>query len=645
MFSIFNTPDEVRNRRLQALIGIFQKTNRILSGKQVTCSLVKTWAPSLGSAPAWTQGTKISFADREVGAVDTAEDIVRLTGLNHHELGHVMFTPNIAKLDSLDQLRRAIETGTDFAHAFNILEDQRQESLMVSLWPSLRHYLTAMFVEYILDSRKGQADHSTTFLLTHGRRYLGSKIRDALRAKFTEPYLADDFADVIDRFRVLDLFNEEDRNRAVFLVQRYLNLLRMLTKEDQEQAKKYQHVKLCNYGSQGSEQTEADKQRAQEASEGVSNGDDDRDKMSEPGGQGEGSDGDDDASSNGDGNGGEGDGEGEDSGQGKSDSESWRSPDKAPSKSGGYTPGNKNRQYQPSDNGDEVDEAFAEALNEIMNDPVIQNEIAQSQRAMKGISAPEPITVRVPRIHTTDTETVTAGRKMGRKLQAIVEQQDPGWVRRTPTGKLNVARAMGGRVDPDEMFDSWDEGNSDAASVEGAILLDVSDSMHGHGPALRRAAWALKNSFDAVAAPCTIYQFSSTAKVVYEANERAKPGQFPHIVIDGGTTPDDAVQEAARRLIASKRKKRVFIVMTDGVWGWGASSEPTEPEQYIKAMTEAGVITVMAFLPAEHQLRSKTFTIDDVDAHYCSIKKIIKDLPDLVSLTNTIVQAALKQRR
>ncbi len=627
-----SSPKEQRKMRLRALVGLFQKTDRILSGKAVSCAIDGDSA----RAPAWTAGIDVTFADKMVGPVETAEDIVRLTGLNYHELGHVMFTPDIRK--EHDALAGLVKSGPPPAQAFNILEDQRQESAMVALWPSIRHYLTAMFVEYIMNRREVNdqgvpvtPDHSTTFVLSHGRRYLGSDIREALEKLFTDQTLIADLKDVIDQYRVLNLDLQIDRNRAAVLVERFIDLMNRLPKNKRDEALKYEHVLVTDnpVGQIKPDRNAKDMEQAKRAIQGVADGDDDP-------GSGSGS--------------GDGKGDGDDA-DGDSDSGSgWRSDPGSSSKQGGhgYSPGNnKRRSDTDKDHGDEaLNEAVKKALDGILSDDDVKREIGRSQQAMGQMDMPEAIKNKVGFRYFVDPELSATSRRVGRKLQRVVEMQDPGWTHRTPAGRLNVQRVMTGDTPVDEMFDQWDEGNNDAASIEGVILLDTSSSMKGQGQKLSDAAWAMKRSFDSIDAPCTVYEFNDVTTLVYAANDRAKPGRAPRMVIQGNTNPHVGAAEAARRLASSSRKKRVFIVMTDGQWpGARITSDDGHAEKFIEEMNKAGVVTALAYFDSYADRYGGTPTLDEkVNAHKCTIKKSIGDLGDLVDFTNRIVMRLASSR-
>lgn len=644
-------PKEQRTRKLRALMQVYTKSNRILSGRQITCHVVP--GNPVG-APAWTQRLNISFSDEMVGPVDTAEDIVRITGLNNHEYGHATLTPDVS--NGSDPLAMYVrDGGPEVQQAFNVLEDQRIESMLVVLYPPMMHYLTAVFVEYIMSRREkdpntGQPktpDHSTTFLLSHGRRFLGNEIRDAIKAMFVMPRLADMFADVIDRYRVLDLNVPADRNVAKLLIERFIELQKKLPKDKQQEMQGYQHV-TCGQDGHSTPNDKAGMAEAATAIAGVKEGDDERDNVKAAASEGDDKDEDDSDGGSGKGAGEDGDEDegqqwGEGSGAG-ADSDGGRS-------GRGYSKGGK-RNAADADHGSKaLNEAVKDALNDILRDNDIARDIRNAQAALKSLDTPEHIAKTVRFNNRDEPEVVGATRRIGRKLQEIVEQHDPGWERRTPYGRLNAQRAMQG-VDPEEAFDAWEEGNTEASSIEVVVAVDISGSMSGHGKDLSDAVFSIKAACDAVSMPCTVYAYASETTLIYEATDRAVPGRFPQLFTGGGTEPSTAVSEGARRLLNSKRKKRVFVIMTDGQFTgtgyWGSTDASTD--DYIKAMTDTGVITAMAFFQSSDRggrrspVAAAAVDVTQIPSHNCGIVRHIGNLSDLVDLTSGIVRAAIKQK-
>lgn len=627
--SIFENPTEIRLARLRALLALFQKTDRILSGRPVTCVL--SGRVDVG-APAFTDtGTAtITFVDKSVGHVATAEDIVRLGGLNYHELGHAIYSPDFSNASRVrDSLTDFIRNELGAHTAYNILEDQRQESMLVATWPSVMHHLTATFVEFIMNRREVDkagnevpADHSTTWLLAHGRRYLGSEVREALKAMFVSPELVGDFETVIDRYRVLNLDRPADRDTAKILIQRWLELISRLPSGSQQQAGDYQHSNVSIGGGGSGKKSENIKQSAK-ANEGVKNGDDDRDNI----GGGEGGN-----SADGDAN------------DGDTDTD-WRADETGDGKGGGKGKDSHKVTADRDHGSEELNKAIQDVLNDILKDNDVSETVRQQQQAMKTIQMGEPIRTRIGTRDLSNGEAPGLARRLARKLTMLVEQKDPGWDQRTATGRMNIGRVVGnnGRVNVDEMFDTWQEGEQDAASMESIIIVDTSGSMGGSEEALGAAVWTIKSTMDQLNAPCTAYSFSDgNDKLVYEAKDKALPGRMPKFYAGGGTNPQKVVQEGARRLMQSRRKKRFMILMTDGAFN-GSMPSP-HPDEYIASLNAAGVTTVLAFFDKHAAGRQKPLDPAMINSHNCQIVQVIGTLDDLVEMNAQIVRATINRR-
>jgi hypothetical protein len=626
MSYLMTDPKELRLRSLRALMGVFAKTNYILSGVATKVELVDN--PHM-DFPAWTEGkADIKFNDPHIGDNFTADDVLRLTGLDYHELAHVMLTPDLSGLH--DELGKWLRQDSRRWDAWNMLEDQRIESMMVALYPNFRHYYTAAFIEYIM---KAQQDHSTTFLLSHGRRYLGSEIRDAIRKLFVDQNLARQFATLIDRYRELDLEDTAGRRKARVIVEHFLQLLDKLPKPP-----KYDHSHECAAGRP----TSGNKEKAKEAIKKVQAGEDDRDNMGDEedtsdGFEGEGEDDDQESNGKGSGKGEDGD-DWEDDDEGDGEGEGSDSEDERESKSQGGGAGTEGTK----DDNPSVEKAAEKLLNAAKNDPQVQKEIGTTQNAMKGGGGEEAIKEKVKFKSEERPETSQAARAVGRQLQRIVEAQDPGWSTHQSSGRLNVSRAIQGRG-IDEIWDLWEEGNSDAASVEGVLLVDTSGSMNGTGDDLINAVWSIKRAFDSVGAPLTVYSYDTDTQVIYEANEKASPNRFPAIKTGGGTNPIIAVREGARRLRDSKRKKRVFITMTDGDWSSVAYQGMTS-DQVIAEMNGMGVVTALAFFDTYFLRTNYRTPHEHIVSHGCDIVRVIDSLDDMTALALDLVKAALRRR-
>jgi hypothetical protein len=231
--STITTQDEIR---LDAWRGVFEKTNRILSEQKVTVQIVPSDRLPQGMADVagWTDGLDIHLNGEEIRKMlrqnDSLSAVLRLKGLNYHELCHVLFTPRMTD----DFVRRVVEKATQSGdrkwwYAFNALEDQRIETWFTATYGSSRRYFEAVILEWII--KNGNAEAA---ILVYGRKYLSPRIRVQAGRVFRKKYgsvpingvpmdLYEEFKTVIDEYITLVL--PTDAVRAFECVRRFHELL------------------------------------------------------------------------------------------------------------------------------------------------------------------------------------------------------------------------------------------------------------------------------------------------------------------------------------------------------------------------------------------------------------------------------------
>jgi hypothetical protein len=116
-----------RKLRVETLSRIYEQTDRVITGDPIIVNVVDN-----GPAPAWSDGKSVTFNLDEIEDFDI-EELTQLNGLNYHELSHLEYTPRKSS--------KLVEFVLDnnLMHAFNILEDQRIETLMTGSSLRLPH--------------------------------------------------------------------------------------------------------------------------------------------------------------------------------------------------------------------------------------------------------------------------------------------------------------------------------------------------------------------------------------------------------------------------------------------------------------------------------------------------------------------------
>jgi hypothetical protein len=127
-------------------------------------------------------GRTISFSMQHMPHPDNRKAIAVWLGTNAHELGHSLFSPRAES-----PLMRRIISGEKSTHAgifqaWNILEDQRMERLVLGRFAPWRGYLTTALAKHV-DVR-----HQAAWLLMAGRTWLPSEARALARSMFEFTY-------------------------------------------------------------------------------------------------------------------------------------------------------------------------------------------------------------------------------------------------------------------------------------------------------------------------------------------------------------------------------------------------------------------------------------------------------------------------
>ena len=209
-------------------------------------------------------------------------------------------------------------------------------------------------------------------------------------------------------------------------------------------------------------------------------------------------------------------------------------------------------------------------------------------------------------------------REVSDALLDLKDEVEPGWVRRTDSGRLNVRRLLGG-VDADELFDRYEPGQHDAADMEVAVLLDISGSMNRHRQTLAEAAWSIRQSVEDLEGLSTVMTYNDRHETMADAGERPDGRMFvPDI--SGGTNPKSALSSAYQILAGSEARIRMMVILTDGSWGATEASE-----DIIAAMREVGIVTVLAYLNSGE-------TTEEPVAHGCEVAESIEQPQGLARL-------------
>lgn len=592
-----NTAKEDRRRaRMGALAVTLTKTDRILTGRDdVTCAFYMGDSPSV-DAPAWNDGKRITIHGDKLPSIESASGLVTTLGLNHHEVAHILFS-----LGNHTPFIQTISRQGYFA-AYNLLEDMRIETLLSAQYVSMKKYLTAPVLHFIVEE---EAAWPTAHLLTYGRRFLPLEIRKEFRKRFVgSASLRREAEQIIDEFRVMDLSDVNLHTKAGDLVERFHKLLESLNpKLDQDQQDALNDHKGCNgVGDFTNDRAkvakaERDARRRDEEDEDAADGeyddgDEDEGEYDEDGDWNPGGSGGDDSEDDGKSDPSEsGSGRGKGSpdkdkdaggtGSGGAAEDEEDDADEAGSAGGG--PGSSDGGDDGDEEGDsgdvggplggpggmsaaEVANLINEALDAVEGDSEVQEQITRLQSAMNDVNNMDAV---IPdekyRETAPSASAVSASAMVIREFQVLNTPFEAGWEYGTDYGRVNVQRAIMADFGDTDIYDAYEPGREADAAMEIVVLLDKSGSMSSRMASACEAAWVVARGAESVDAKITVLTFGDDTMRLYQRGENSHPNKVRHPRdLQGATYPDGGLAEARMILNQSERPNRLLVLVTDG---------------------------------------------------------------------------------
>ena len=534
--------------RFSAITSVYQLTDRVLTNRDLEVEVTTSEEDVNGAqdSVAWSDGQKITFNLSRVTNLSD-EDLISLNGLNYHELSHIIYTPRSGS----ELVTRLAEN--NLITAFNMLDDQRIESLMSARYPATIPYFTKAFLEYVLDS----GDIAGVFPLARGRKFLPLELRQEIATRFASRAgigITRKVANIIDEYRNLVL--PADQDRAFDLIKEYASILNI-----------------------------KDKPKGGEGGEG------------------------------GDGENGTPSPDGDDEGVCRKGGCSGRKPMRkgriAPKQDqeNAVTKSQSNDKdsgdelddltdldnFAPQNEGenDEVMEKINKEITDIINNSEVKkdiervrNSIKEQNKALRTIRKASFLEVEV------EPEDSVASNKFAQELEQLRIDLDSRWSNHHASGRVNIKEAMNFNVTKiDRLFDRWNPSENDVLDIESVILTDISGSMASDIKATLRSTWVIKRALEAIDGKVTGYLFNHKSFRLFDSSEKAQPRHYRAVNATGSTNPEDALVEARDILTASTAKTRILFIITDGIWDYANDSD-----RHIKALREKGVITVLVFL-------------------------------------------------
>lgn len=546
------------DERMRALASIYQLTDSILAGERLKVEVVRNST----MIPAWTNGTTISLNASQIDTRDF-KDIVKVHGLNFHELAHVLFSPRAGT----SFMKWIVDR--KFNYAANILEDQRIETFLTTKYPSTAPWLTASVLRWAV---RNPSSIGTGYPFLRGRRYLPGEMRGLFRAHFERQDLLPEIDSIVDAYRKLTYPTDYDEGQV--LIERFHDILNQIAVGPDP----YGHIEVSPGGDPDTgrpkpvkEQREIREQIEKEKTEDEVTPEQAESDQAE----GDAREGDTVDSNSSD---------GQDSGQDDGDEDGQDDGGEIVGSGAGNRP-------NPLD---DAKDALQDMLDDIMSSDEVRNDVRRTQTQINTATGSDLLPTSNYVEQEPLPEFVARAHQLARSLEVLRQESEPGWHREQDLGRLNVVRWAIDR-DPTTAFDRWDEGVQDSTDIEAVIMLDSSGSMGGVYVEAFNAMWALKRAFDLVEMSTTVISFDDSNKVLYRSAEQANA----LVRVDfqgGGTDPTRGLAQAARIMAGSSRSHKVLIILTDGDWYGGLDEFRHSAEDYIRSMRESGVVTVLGLI-------------------------------------------------
>lgn len=653
-----NDKYQPRDRQKERVLRMTQVIQSFASGftlRPISVKLVQG-----GQAPAFSSSDRIWFHEGKIADLTTKQGVASLKGLTLHEISHILLSPRM---------------GTEFRgwvidsklhRAWNALEDQRIETQLIALYPSIRDWFEATMNEYLL---KYPQQWRVAFPLIHGRKYLDPKVRGIVRKAFKHQERVADLSRIIDEYRTLNFTNDEDVETAKALIAEYHELTKDLTMDNPHghdgRSETEHETNAKSRPMPKKKQTEAsDKVEQEEPEEDFDDSIyddfdwdslDDEPEQSEPDtNTDEPEDGEYESDDDWD----EDEDENLDIDLNDSDLDSDDESEADNETDGSGNPDGDESETEPESNdpidgeggkgagGDahkELERILNEALGNTLDrlDDKIANDIDlyNGDALLEGEELPEPARYADQKVMDVSKEAVEASEQFVYELKRLRAEHDPAWNRRVDNGRINPARWEQG-CDFEEAFDRFEMGRSDATDIEAVILLDVSGSMAGDELPAHESMWAIKNALDSINASTSVIAYTDKgwgydpAYTLYSSDERVGR-QMNFIPNLGGTDPTVALQYANGVLANSTRAIKLLIVITDGEWN-GDCLERTE--EIIRTMRDGGVLTSLAWL-ADFNIN-----LNAKNLHGAEIVCHVRNASDLFHLGRSIVEVGIERQ-
>lgn len=511
----------------------------------------------------------------------TADCIAQIKGVMQHEMGHIRFTVPWNQVLSVVGENTTPHPAGLLHKCWNMLEDQRMESLVVETVPRIANYFGTMVANVVL----ANTNMEQSWLMLAGRAYLPNKVLRQSYIMFDEFCEQQGITDgALTWFNLVQDYRaaatEKALHDAVVAAYEFIQDVRATMPEamDSHDSMDESENDLAdsargkgNITDMFDEKPKKSNKKSKKSDDPGSGGD-----STEEQGDGQGDQGDD-----------QGDGdEGEGSGSGKGDEEA----DSSDGSSGEGDEGGSDEADSPgqSNTGDgsettheeEFKEALDEALNEfdqgIQRDSDINDIMRDAQTRGDATGLPEyPNEAEAMSPDLQERAKLTA-RGIENALNSFVTDAAPQWHVRQDTGVIDALAYRTKQVGATDYRRLLHDDGNIGLDVHVSMLCDVSGSMGwGYGGASSPIT-ALSESLYATALACQNLGIGSTFTLWSSGNQNYRvwadgqptPTLWPCM---GGTDPLTALDDLDGHN-PEGAKKHLVIIFTDGAWAGGFPS-------------------------------------------------------------------------
>lgn len=585
--------------KIDSLTAVYAKADSVLSSEAIDVKVVNE--PDKPN-PAWTDGKIISLNKAVLDDITnlTDESLTVLNGINYHELAHILFSPRInTKFAKWVMEKQYLST-------CQLLEDIRIETKLITMYPSTKPFIEATFYRHVLDTNGLNTLRPEFFARVYGAKYISLDIRQEIVNQHKQVLTAEvmqDIASLVNEYRLLSY--PRDYQKGMDIIEKFSKYVALPQGNAQKET-----VGCSNqpFNSKGRPTGQKEQDYATPAGE--------VDNLELP-----------------------------------TESDNTDTDSNNDTDNDTDTNTDSNKQSNKTKNSKLSGNTISE-INKRMNELLSNGDVKQKNKDIrKSISNEDsvrnPLRKASHELSNPDFTYSSMATKFGHELERLRTDLDPMWERETPSGRLNIQRAMKRDINSlDTLFDRWSEG-SDACDIEAVILLDNSGSMWSSMREVCQATWAMKRGIEKIEGDVTVLTFNGQAKKLYEKHEKANT-TYREVFSSGCTDPLDAIRLAEQILTKSKRQTRLLFIVTDGAW-----SNETPCNLMIQKMNSVGVISSLVFYGAKEYIQSRLLEsknnfmgereLQKNIRHYCTLFNAVDTPSDLLKVATMIVKERIKE--